>query len=228
MMWRVYILSYWRNDAQRQLDERVEHLLAKSYPNLGWLWVVGDSQDETFAGLDEYSGEDLLVYDIGDTDARLTRRQRWSDTATMGYSLIPEDADYVLVHESDLQTPADVVERLMDLAEMGYCPVAGWPTLTLNGTKLFYDTWAYRKDGVHFTNHPPYHACYKPGTVFEVDSAGSVILFEADDLRGRVARERCLVEVCDQLRAEGRHIWVDPTLEVVQPPELWTPSTLEP
>ena len=25
---RVYILSYWRNDAQRQLDARAEHLLA--------------------------------------------------------------------------------------------------------------------------------------------------------------------------------------------------------
>jgi len=37
-----------------------------------------------------------------------------------------------------------------------------------------------------------------------------------------------LVEVCNQLRAEGRHIWVDPTLEVVQPPELWTASVLEP
>jgi len=225
---RVYILSYWRNDVQRQLGARLEHLLAKSYPNLGWLWVVGDSQDETIDVLDACSGDDVLVYDIGATDARLTRRERWSDTATQGYALIPEDADYVLVHESDLHTPVDVVERLMELAGMGYCPVAGWPTLVLNGTKVFYDTWAYRKDGVLFHNTPPYHACYKPSAVFEVDSAGSVILFEADDLRGRVARERCLVEVCDQLRAEGRHIWVDPTLEVVQPPELWTASVLEP
>lgn len=229
---RVYLLSYWKNDVGRQIEARMAHLLGKSYPNLGWLWVVGDSTDATYMRLAEQARDGsrcVIVLDIGGTDPTKTRRQRLSETATRGYALIPADADYVLVHESDLRTPVDVVERFMANAEAGRCPVAGWVTLDAPGVgHVFYDTWAYRKDGQLFSNTPPYHACYKPDAPFEVDSAGSVILFAADDLRDRIVRERCLVEVCDHLRALGRRIWVDPTIAVVQPPELWTPTVLEP
>lgn len=225
---RVYLLSYWKNDVGRQIEARMAHLLGKSYPNLGWLWVVGDSTDATYMRLAEQARDGsrcVIVLDIGGTDPTKTRYQRLSETATRGYALIPADADYVLVHESDLRSPVDVVERLVAHAEAGRCPVAGWPMLEAPGLgRVFYDIWAYRKNGEHFTNHPPYHACYNAKTPFEVDSAGCVVLFAADDLRDRIVRQRCLVEVCEHLRALGRRIWVDPTLIIEQPASLWVPQ----
>jgi hypothetical protein len=131
----------------------------------------------------------------------------------------PED-DYLLLHESDLHTPPDLVGRFL---KDGLCPIAGWITLTVNGYQMFYDTWAYRKDGQMFSNYPPYHPCYTPDQPFEVDSFGSCWLCYAEDIRAGARCERLAVlDLCRQFKDKGRRLWIDPTIPVVQPTALWT------
>jgi hypothetical protein len=226
---RVVMMSLWRNDVQRQLNERVAHLLGKSYPNLRWVWVVGDCEDDTEKHLRALA---LAAWDksieIVRHDTQIageepeTRLRRLSLTANAGFDRVRDDDDYWLIHESDINSPVNLVERFL---ETGKCPVAGWPWLGEAGSKTFYDIMAYRKNGAMFSNNPPYSECYRDDELFEVDSFGTVYMFHAQDVRdGLRCEDRAVLEICDGLKERGRRLWVDPTIEVLQPLDLWVPQ----
>jgi hypothetical protein len=223
---RVVICSMWRNDLHRRIVDRVEHLLAKAelWPNTRYVWVVGDSTDGTAGALAELStGYDVRIIDMEtgiEGDDATNRLRRLSATANEYFAWC-DGAEYVLIHESDLLSPYDLVPRMVGLAERGICPVAGWPVLEWQGRRILYDTLCYRRDGVRFTHDPPYHACYRADAPFVVDSFGSVFLMDARDARHIHMRNRAVLDLCDQLRQQGRMLWVDPTLEVIQPADLW-------
>lgn len=235
-MKRVAMLSLWRNDANRWAKERAEHLLSKTYPNLRLVWVVGDSSDNTLAVLQEAikHGRREVVILNGDTgilgETLPERLRRLGVTANVGFDTVRPDDDYWMIHESDLASPSDIVDRFVAHAEAGRSPIAGWPILPFgNGQAVFYDIWAYRKDGQLFSNCPPFHPCYRPDEPFEVDSVGSCWMFHAEDLRAGVReRDKACLDLCDGFRARGRHIWVDPTLVIVQPPAMWVPHEVIP
>lgn len=223
----VLLMCWFRSDADRYLEARVDHLLSKTYSRLRYLFVVGDSEDDThriLTGLTKGRRDVTVVqHDTGIEGNDPVHRMRRL-TATMNAALghVNEADDYCLLHESDLRSPPDVVERFL---ATGLCPLAGWPTLTIGPTKLFYDTYVFRRDGTSFSNGAPYHACYKPDEPFEVDSAGSVIMFHAADVReGARSPHLALLGFCEELRKRGRSIWVDPRIEIVQPVDLWVPQ----
>ena len=222
---RVVLLSFWRNDVGKDLTRRAEHLLSK----LGvarWLWVVGDSSDKTewalrriVSGLPEIT---VLRHDTKIAGDDLpTRLHRLSETANAALDTIGPRDDRIILHESDLRSPGDVVERLWGGPSEA---VAGWPILQLGETTVFYDSFIYAANGVRFTNLPPYHAVYRPNERFEVDSVGSCWSFPAWAIRDGA---RCLdgmaaAGLCAALKARGVRIWVDPTLTIIQPREHWT------
>lgn len=232
---RVVLCSMWRNDLNRRLVDRVEHLLAKSetYPNLRWVWVVGDSTDGTIQALSDLTTgyDNVRILNIGNTGIEgndaASRLKRLSVTANEYFYEIDRytiDFDYILVHESDIASPRNIVNRLVAHAEQGRCPIAGWPTIKLRGEQgvsYFYDVWAYRKDGVRFTHDVPYHKCFRYPEPFQVDSFGTCFLFHAEDAPLIHMQEQAFLDLCRQLRAQGRTLWVDPTLEVQQPVDLW-------
>jgi len=126
----------------------------------------------------------------------------------------PED-NFACDHESDLQSPSDVLDRLLA------CPLpsAGWPVITLNGSPQFYDTWAYRDlQGNHF------QAETRLLGLTEISSFGSVWMAPADMFRGRVLDEECVVGLCKQWRNEGAKLTVDPSIIIEQPVDLWSPA----
>jgi hypothetical protein len=233
---KVAMLSLWRNDSARDLEFRARHLLSKSYPALRWIWVVGDSDDDTYQRLlaicnavAPWRHIDLLRHTTGIAgDDPPARRRRLGASANFGLSLLRPEDDYFLMHESDLRSPLNLVEVCLGHAQAGRCPIAGWPILPINGNQaIFYDIWAYRKDGVMFTNAPPYSACYDPDRPFEVDSFGSCWLADAADMREARFGELAVLDVCAQLRARGRRLWVDPRLTIIQPPALWEPHPVD-
>jgi hypothetical protein len=216
---RVVLMSLWRNDYKRRIGERASRLLDKTYPNIRFVWVVGDSEDETETYLREVArfrpDRDITIIrhdtHIEGNDPS-TRVKRISQTYNAGFDDVRDDDDYWCLHESDLTSPPDLIERFLG---SGLCPVAGW--VTLDG--MFYDTWAYRKDGRHFTNGEP-----RPSEPFTVDSFGSCALWHAGDLRAGVRTDSFdFVELCEKLRKRGWQLWVDPRIEIVQPHDLWVP-----
>jgi len=230
---KVVMASIWRNDADRRIEDRVAHLMSKTYPDMRWLWLVGDSYDGTYSALQkaildrrEKKGVvvEIFVSDSGISgDDHATRLRRLSIAVNDVFDRVEPEDGYLLWHESDLVSPPDIAERLL---ATGKCPVAGWPILHTQKGIMFYDVFAYRRDGVKFSNLPPYHTCYRPDVPFTVDSAGSVIMFRSEDVGagGVRCRTDALIEICDGLRARGREIWVDPSIPIVQPANLWIPT----
>lgn len=231
---RVVMCSMWKDDCNRRIVDRVEHLLAKAetYPALRFVWVVGDSTDDTTRALANLSMgyDNARIVDIGDTgivgSGMATRLRRLSETGNEWWNWCDGGFDgYVMIHESDILSPPDVVNQLVAHAERGRCPIAGWPTIKLRGEQgvaYFYDTWAYRKDGVRFENDVPYHACYRYPEPFTVDSFGTMYMFHAEDVPLVRFENNAVLDLCRQLREQGRDLWVDPTLKVEQPRDLWT------
>jgi hypothetical protein len=182
-----------------------------------WVWVVGDSTDETEAILRAAADTDkritLVRHDtnIEGTDPK-TRVRRISQTYSAGFDCVDPEDDYWCLHESDLQSPTDLIGQFL---ASGLCPVAGWVKLD----EMFYDTWAYRKNGRMFSNYEP-----RPSEPFQVDSFGSCAMWQAEDLRAGLRVEAMdFVEISEKLRARGRTLWVDPRITIVQPRELWIP-----
>lgn len=226
---RVALCSMWRNDADRNLAARARHLLRKAADRV--IWIVGDSDDETFEVLSELAEQEprvrLIEMRTGIEGTEFgCRLRRLSLTANQWFALAdgPDGfPDYLIVHESDLVSPADVVERLLAHAAVGRHCVAGWPVIRLGAQEQFYDIWAYRAGGVHFSAWPPYHAVYRPDAPFEVDSFGSVYMLPGEAARRIEMGAEAVVDLCRQLREQGHRLWVDPTLTVEQPVELWEP-----
>ena len=221
---QVVMLSFWRDDSARRLEERAAHLLAKTYPALRYVWVVGDSDDDTAARLArvvQASARDVTLLTIRTYIP--DRFERLSETASVGLDCVSAADAYVVIHESDIVSPPDVVERLVAHAQAGRCPIGAWPVLTIPGhATLFYDIWAVHKDGQNFANYPPYHPAYVPDRAFEVDGLGTLWLMDAADIRRGVRAYRAAArELCAALKARGRRLWIDPTLAVEQPFDLW-------
>src|SRR3990172_8447444 len=226
---RVVMCSMWRNDAARNLDERVKHLLSKSYPRLRWLWLVGDSDDATIMRLLSYAAREprvtLAQYDTGIAGTDFASRlARLSAMTNEWFRRVRVDDDFVLTHESDLLSPADVVERMVAHAAAGRECVAGWPVIALSKREQFYDLWAFRAKGWHFEAFPPHHPVYRPNEPFEVDSFGSVCLFPAGSVRGGIIGLReAVVGVCEHLRRQGLRLWVAPRRRIEQRGGLGNP-----
>lgn len=222
----VVMMSLWRNDARRQLVRRAWHLLDKSYPNLRFVWVVGDSQDQTIDMLRRIqatSQRDIQLLEVRtDIDDRLTRL---SVTANYGLECVRDTDDYLVIHESDLVSPRNLIEQFVAHAHAGRCPIAGWPILNRPGhAPIFYDILAYSKDGRHFENEPPYHPCYRPHAPFEVDSVGSCWMLPAEPIRDGVRMQNyATLDLSAALRNRNYKIWVDAQISIEQPFELWTP-----
>lgn len=220
----VLMLSIWKQDVGRRLEERAEHLLAKTYPRLRWVWVVGDSTDGTWLHLHHVQARhrhaNVEIVNIGDTGhpgpTANDRMLRISAAVTAGLERVRPRDQYVLIHESDIVSPEDVVERLVALSESkGHAVTGGWPMLG----ELLYDIWAMRKDGQHLSNHTP-----RPAEPFELDSLGTVYLMPAwpfhDGLR---CRANGAVELCQEMRRRGYAVWCDPSIVVQQPLDLFVP-----
>jgi hypothetical protein len=222
---RTVLLSFWRSDIERDLEARVAHLLAKT-GIARWLWVVGDSVDDTEAHLRAIAWPGRVTVIRHDTgivgEDRETRLRRFSRTADAGLEHLHPEADRVLIHESDLRSPRDIAQRLAGERDEA---VAGWPTLTIGTKTIFYDTYVYRAQGRHFEAHPPYHAVYRPDQRFAVDSVGSVWSLPAWAVRDGVrGGDHGALGLCAGLRDRGVTILVDPTVPVVQPFALWDPA----
>ncbi len=242
----IVIMSLWRNDADRDLEARAEHLLSKTSAHhaLEWHWVVGDSDDNTLDLLCEtavfFGLKDRVRIQIADTGIEgtdtITQRRRGSATASAMFAELDIRAQYAVLHESDLRSAPDVLDALINtplcvepntLEGGAIAGIAGWPTINLDPRRppQFYDTWAYRDlRGQPFAARPPYaRGWQRNGAPFQVGSFGSVWMVPAEILRGRQIESRAVVELCEAWRAEGIDLWVAPEIPIEQPTSLWTP-----
>lgn len=134
---------------------------------------------------------------------------------------IPTNYSAVLFVESDLIWDADTMLTLLDC--LGTYPAIAPKILCPRIAKdFFYDSWAFRKDGRHFTPNPPYFSDMADDPTakepVQIDSAGSVLA-----IRGALARKvtwpakDVVVGVCRAIYELGGAVFMHPSLTVVHP-----------
>lgn len=192
------------------------------------LLAYGDSRDETAQMVMQYAtdcGIDALVLEInhgGPNYGSIVHPWRFKQLAQLWNEIwrhLPHHADVVLYAESDLIWQPQTMLALLDDLEQLPPPYGAVAPMIMHVNGFFYDTWAHRRDGVPFTNYPPYHADIRPdGDLLEMDSAGSVLAID-----GKLARQLCwpeddvIVGLCQQIRDLDGNVWLDTQQKVTHP-----------
>lgn len=222
----VTIVSAFRQAAGPQIDryfdqiERLGWALGSRGDTLHLILGYGDSTDGTGEELFEacqYRFPALLmeVSHGGPHFGSIEDAQRFRQLAQTWNKLlpnIPKEADAVVLLESDLVWEAATLMALID--HLATYPAIAPMILDADPPDRFRDVYAFRRNGVRFTNEAPYHADLN-GKVLQVDSAGSVLA-----LRGPLARAVSVPEadvvvgLCRQLYEQGGAVYVDPALKV--------------
>lgn len=213
----------------RQYRARAEAL---DYPPelLRFYLGEGDSQDETWVELNRWADEDERIVPVKrDTGRprmwhtpRPERMLTLSVTGNAVWERIAGEAwgDYALMLESDLLYQPDLLRRLVTRLPEGAAALAPMIWMPVEGQLRFYDIWAFRRGGEMFRPYPPAWYSQKYGVApFEIDSAGSAILFGMDCIRrgARLSPESAVVGMCGQIREMGGRIYCDPESHVIHP-----------
>lgn len=222
----VTLISAFRNSEQRvgafcdQTYQLYKALEARG-DTLFLILGEGDSTDRTRAYLAAlFAGSDHVLVDCshgGPIYGPVVDEQRFRQLAHVGNQMwrhIPADAGAVVQVESDLLWSTDTLLGLLNqLAEV---PCVA-PLLLEKETALFYDVWAYRRGGKHFTKPRPYHPDIGAG-LLELDSAGSCLVMNAAIARQLTwPQEDVIVGICNQIKALGGSIWLAPQFTVYHP-----------
>lgn len=189
--------------------------------SLTCLFGEGDSIDDTLAELRQLTCEYDTIIDCthgGAEYGSIVSYERFKQLAYVAnkiWSAIPTDADAFLWVESDLIWDANTMLMLLDrlnnypaVAPMVFLHRHGWA----QGT--WYDTYAFRRDGVNFGHNRPYHEKWKPGAMMRVDSAGSCMALRGDIARRIVWDEAVFPGACKQIYKMGGSVWLDSSLAV--------------
>src|SRR3989338_8076174 len=232
----VAICSLFRN-CSADIKECFKRRKKLTYPckSLVHICIEGDSEDNTFELLQNESErmENVLVKKHDKNIPPFwgfihpARMKGLADSANFALemALKQTNAEYVLWLESDLEYPEDLIERLLECQKDIVATM-----IFIKGTNLFYDIWAFRKgDDLNqkgpegalgcFQANPPHHPVYDPERIFQVDSAGSVLLLKREVIEqgAHFTDEEAIVGLCQTARSKGFDVWADPSITVWHP-----------
>lgn len=216
----VAIGSAFRNSAGAQIERyftqvrKLSRDLRERGDSLYVISVEGDSTDNTIRELDAHL-EDMHSVRIshnhggpwfGSTEAP-ARFEALQGVGNAILNAVPITVEVFIYVESDLVWASEVILDLIDRVRINNCDVVA--PMVFAGD-LFYDIFAFRKDGQRFNPTPPFHPGIIPRELTEIDSAGSCLV-----MRGAVARmcripaEDGLVGFCRNVREANYKIWLD-------------------
>jgi len=233
----VTICSAFRNSVghlSRYFDqvEALQNLLANRGATLHLVLGYGDSTDGTAEWLFDYCSYSIGAHLInchhnGPRWASVEHPDRFRQLAYVTnriWSQIPLDADVAVILDGDLIWDAATLLALIDDTN-DYAAVAplvmhlpGYERYGPGHTPYFYDTFGFRRNGVRFTNRPPYHADLPGATMLQLDSAGGCIAMRGDLARSvRFPETDVIVGLCRMIYEAGGSVWLDCALRVYHP-----------
>lgn len=188
------IFSNSANYLSRYFDQ-LEWIKGEKY----YLWLEGNSTDNTYATLENYLKNKqgrLFKQDVGRIYGSVENKERFQQLADLWNILIeniPEDATEVLFVESDLVWSTQVKDLLTQLPKYGFvCPL-------VQKDSFFYDIWAYRYlDGSRFSAN----LISTPKKPTEIKSAGSMLLIQKQFLGNAKLDSEAFVGLCNNIDKE--------------------------
>ena len=129
--------------------------------------------------------------------------------------------DIFIYIESDLIWLPKTIKTLINHLINNYHVDIITPLNIDTNNNLFYDTWGYRKNGVKFQKHEPFHSDIrdvKPGELIQIDSAGSCLIMNNKVARKvRIRNENSIVGWCEDARNQEFNISIDANERVYHP-----------
>lgn len=185
------------------------------------LWGEGDSTDNTLRMLNgaryRIKAEVIDVAHGGPIYGSVVNAERFRQLAHVGrtiFDALPRAADVFVWVESDLIWQAETILGLIDDKVDVVAPRIlmhhAW-----GSDDAFYDVWAFRCEGRHFSAVPPYHSTNDGKSLVAVDSVGSCVVFDPRYIQQVTMDDRVLVGICEDIRSIGGKIWFDPTVPPV-------------
>lgn len=199
-----------------------------------FVWVEGDSTDATWDVLAEE--RDAAFWPVtlvkrehgGPMWGSVDVDDRWAKLAWVHNGMLAEvkaTDDVLLYVESDLMWNNATMLKLLGHLDTpgvdGVCPLSVIHT----SPATFYDTWGHRSGGQKFGHHWPYHPMLTrpadPATgLYPMDSAGSCWVVKADVARAATFDGDPPLDIvawCNNMRANGARLWLDPSVKVYHP-----------
>lgn len=131
---------------------------------------------------------------------------------------VRDDDDVLVYVESDLLWDPHTIGSLIDMAAERRGGFDVLAPMVWAQPGVFYDIFAYRKDGQRFGPFAPYHPALKPTGVTEVDSAGSCLVMRGGIARQvRIPKGGVLIGWCEKAREAGYRVGVTRDFGVQHP-----------
>lgn len=191
---------------------------------LHYVFVEGDSQDDTYQWLFRWSQDDermnLVKCDTGKPKhGSVVNAERFQVLAQVFNAVLDavdlDWSDYVLFLPSDIHYEPDLLSRLLAHGAHIIAPFS-W---TEHGR--FFDTWGFTRHGEEFFQFSQGYARDAFGDQpISMDTVGGTVLIRADVLKAgcRYTPDEVDRGFCKMARAQGFLVWADPTTHVYHPP----------
>lgn len=222
----ICVCSLFRN-SMKYLNStyfpQVSHMWPLAQTN--FIFVEGDSNDGTYNHLLEWSkgpyakGVQVIKKNMGNRwFGSVVSTERFKVLAALGNAAldaVPPGMDFVIWLESDLILTPNTVEKLIRVSKRKFAVA---PYIYVQNSNVFYDVWAFRKNGVNFSSGYPYHIDASERGPFKVDSAGSMLVIPARYIYGGARfNDNAIIGLCDDIKSGGGTIMADPLTEVYHP-----------
>lgn len=205
---------------------------------LSLLLGEGDSTDNTrtlLIGALTHTGLPARVIDTthgGPEYGSFENPERFKQIAVWAnriWANISENADIVIFVDSDLIWEPDMLATLVNYVQHDAKMVVAPRVLHLDNPyspdwtePAWYDTFAFRSDGIRFVNNPPYHhrlnGGYTAGSMVPLDSAGGCMVMSGVLARAsRFSELDAIVGLCRDICAAGGNIQLAPNAVVYHP-----------
>ena len=228
------LVAFLVRDGEKWLNKFLKLIDKLDYPSqdLSFAIIEGNSKDNSWQILLDFAAKhervwlkQIVAEEVASAGREDEIKRRSARLGALRNCLINEalkDEEYVFWLDSDLvDFPASL---LRDLLKANVDIVA--PYVMIEGHDSFYDTLAFRKDGLKFAPTPGYLQTSTgamfwsfPNTVFEVDSVGTCMLVSARIYRDGTRfpendPESEQVGFCNLAKKSGFKISTDPRVKV--------------
>ena len=228
---RIAIASIVRNEEHNGHLKKFFDCCQKleEYHDIIYIFIEGDSSDNTYEELQNWLAprNDYILKKIDRKKPRFPKDKSSSRTKyfaelrnmLIDFALSISDISEVLMIDANYGWKGDLVSSLRNTNADIAAPLVV-TSKDRNGKYLFYDTWAFRKNGSQFSRYYPYIGYSKLNKSVSVDSVGGGYLIKRKVLESNVKyngdRDCEHVGFCRKARKKGFSIKINPKVYIMK------------
>ena len=201
----------------------------EKYHNIVYIFIEGDSSDNTYEELQNWLAprNNYILKKIDRKKPRFPKDKSSGRTKyfaelrniLIDFSLSISDISEVLMIDANYGWKGDLVSSLRNTNADIVAPLVVM-NKDHNGKYLFYDTWAFRKNGSQFSRYYPYIGYSKLNKPASVDSVGGGYLIKREVLESNVRYDGDMdcehVGFCRRARKKGFSIKINPKVYIMK------------